>query len=172
MWVVTLDALPPRLFPEACIPVSVRAAVRAVLPVSEDGPMAFGAESLRLIPGNFAPAVIDKRVPVGRVMAIEATRVETVLQVDLFVLRHCAVSVQWWRRNDRVAISAAVRKDRDVILRFKLGAANRSRVGDPRRYLRRVDDRTDERQGIEYQEDGEGKQNARHPIGRPEFQIV
>jgi hypothetical protein len=48
--------------------------------------VALGAEQLRLVPSNLAPRVVDKRIPMQRMMAVEAPGVDAVAQIDLRVL--------------------------------------------------------------------------------------
>ena len=95
------------------VPVAVGPAVRPVLPVAVHRPVALRAEQLRLVPGDLVAVVVDKRVAVGAVMAIEAPRVDPVLQLDLAMLQQRAVRLGR-RRNDPVAIAAAVREHADA----------------------------------------------------------
>lgn len=77
--IVALDALAPRLLALVGIPIAVGAAMRSMLPITEDGTMTLGAQQLRLVPRNFTPHVVNEDVAVCWVVAIEATGIEPVL---------------------------------------------------------------------------------------------
>ena len=108
--IVALDALAPRLLALRRIPVAVRAAVRTVLPVAIHRPVALGTQQLRLVPGDLAAGVVHEGVAIRPVMAVEATRVDPVLQLNLRVLRQRPVRLRR-RRNDPVTVAAAIRVD-------------------------------------------------------------
>ncbi len=93
MRVVTLDAPPPRLCALGLVPIPVGPAMRAVLPVAVDGSMTLAAQQLRLIPRDLTPVVIHEGVSIRAMMAVEATRVDAVIQLNLRMLSQRAGSL-------------------------------------------------------------------------------
>ena len=59
---VALDAPPARLHALALVPEAVGPAVRAMLPIAEHRAVAFRAYPLRLVPRDFASAVVGEGV--------------------------------------------------------------------------------------------------------------
>ena len=61
--------------------------MHAVLPVTIDGAMAFGAHQLRLVPGDLTSLIINEGVAIGPVMTAETTCIDAMLQLDFRMLR-------------------------------------------------------------------------------------
>ena len=145
--VMTFDALAPRLRPSARVPVAVGSAVRTMLPIAIDRPVALGTQELRLIPGDLISVVVHERIAVGAVMAVEATGIETMLQLDLLVLGQLAVRFRRGR-NDPVAVATTVGEHARHVVRLELWLAHRCRIRSPGRYSGRGRNGVQERERI------------------------
>lgn len=109
MRVVALDARQANLLPSRRIPIAIDPAVRAVLPIPVHGAMTLGAQLLRLIPGNLLSEIVNERLPIRRVVAIEAPCIDAVLQMNLGVLGEFAARrARRWMRA--VAFTALIRE--------------------------------------------------------------
>jgi len=119
MRLMTLDASPPRLRPP--VVSSSRSFVRASRAASHDR-RAHGTSRTptEAGPGNLVSEIVDKDVPVRPVVAVEAIRVDAVLQVDFRMLTQYAAGI-CRRPNDPVTVAAAVGKDRHTVFGPWLG---------------------------------------------------
>lgn len=77
MWVMTLIACKVFFGSKLCIPEAVNPSVDAGLPVPIGYPMTFPTKKDRLIFGNHATIMISKCIRVINMMAIQATKIQT-----------------------------------------------------------------------------------------------
>jgi len=173
--IVALDAPQPPLRALARVPVAVGAAVRAVLPVTIHRPVALRAQQLRLVPGDLPAVVVDKGVPVRAVMAVEAAGVDPVLQMDFAMLGQRPVRLQG-RRDDPMAVAAAVGKHALRVPRLQARLAHRRAVGGPLGYGHRAGIRRHEGPRSQRERSRKHQQDGGDPVhghaGGPASQIV
>lgn len=132
MRIMALNALEPGLGTFDGVPVSVPATVDARLPITVGGAVAFGAEQDDVGLGDFRAVVIDKRVAVGGMMAVEAKTVCAMFELDVLVLGHGAVIMPLCRQHF-VALHTIIgpiqrRFHQDQSMRFARGGGQ-SRAG-------------------------------------------
>ena len=139
--VVALDALQANQLSLRRIPMAVDAAMRTVLPIPVHGAMTLGAQFRWLIPGNFLTKIVNEGLSIRRVVAIEASRVDAVLQPNLRVLGKLATGSARLRMST-VAFAAPIRESADAICRLPRRLTGRCRVRRRRGHRCRRDHRT------------------------------
>ena len=138
---MTRGALQANLFALLRVPIAVDAAVRPILPIPVHGAMTPGAQFLRLIPGNLLPEIVNKRLPIDWVVAIEAPRVNAVLKLKPRVLCKLAAG-RARRRIDAVKFTASIRESADLVGGAQGNVPDWHRVRGPRGDRRRDRSRT------------------------------
>lgn len=162
--IVTFNALPPRLRSSGRIPVAVRPAMRAVFPIAIDGPMALCADKLRLVPWDFTAKIVDKSVSVPRMVAIEAARVDTMLELDFRVLGQLATGL-FRRGDDRMAVATAIGIGRRPVPGCEARPPNGCDIGRPDRSLHGRRCNAPERKWIQGEQGCKDQQDGRNPEG-------
>ena len=168
MWIVTLDAAAFGLRPFGCVPEAIDPAMGTRLPIPVDGAVALGAEKLGLVPRNLVACVIDKGIPVGEMVTIEASGVDSVIQLDFPMLGQGSNRFRRGR-NDAMTLHATVLEPRRRIYWPEFGLPNRCCIDGPRGDRFAWNDGTDERKGIHNQHGSPHDEDHRHPVSEEYF---